>query len=691
MGRVPFLSRLEKWGGILDQSTGYAKKTSIRPSAGFRTDINGLRALAIIPVVAFHAGLMGIPGGFIGVDVFFVISGFLITGMLVREAENSGRVILGSFWAKRLRRLVPALALVVCVTLPFALLTSSPLVWGSLGRDAAASLTYASNILFAVDATDYFADDLSQSPFLHTWSLSVEEQFYVLWPLLVMLALLAARNSKFAIRPLLIVFFSVVIGCSLLLSIVLTEYRQGFAFYLLPARAWEFAGGGLLAILPAAVLTRGRAFSGACAYSGLAMLVGGFLLIHANHPFPGILAAVPGLGTILIIAAGYGLQEKKNLVARLLDSPTLQWIGTRSYSWYLWHWPAIVLVGVYFQSESVWLKIAAALCSLGLAAFTYKMVENKFRTSARLLSSTKLTFGAAGSTVLVVCFLAGMSMAAAASMTSREPYAKFAEARAVVSDQSCGMTATSTSGHSLCVMGDVDAKQSIMLMGDSHAGHWKAALSTAASENGVRLLVRWMSACPAAGLNVLTSKGNRVRGCPEFQAESLSIVKDEQPTAVIVSQSVDYAGSILSPDGLQLSEKEQTQLWRTALEQKISELQGTGATVGFIEDNPGTVFDSLLCQTRVLAAEKDCTTPRQEASSEPLRAIDAEVVAGAGVSAIFSPIDEICGPDRCRVVTPDGVPIYRDRTHLSEQWTKTQIPRLREFIKSLMTSPRPVL
>lgn len=671
----------------MDQLTRRAEKTNTKPPSEFRTDINGLRALAVVPVVAFHAGLLAIPGGFIGVDIFYVISGFLITGILVRQAEAGLGVALGSFWAQRLRRLVPALALVVVVTVPIFLLTSSPLVWGNLGRDALASITYVSNIVFAFDATDYFADDLTQSPFLHTWSLSVEEQFYVLWPLIVLLVLLIAARTKYALRPLLVVAFSAVIVISLVLSIVLTEFRQGMAFYLLPARAWEFAAGGLLSILPAALLSRARALSGAFSFAGVAVLVGGFLMIHDNDPFPGFLAAVPVVGTLLVIAAGGGLPQK-TIVSSLLDSGIMQWLGTRSYSWYLWHWPTIVLAGVFFQSDSIWLKVAAAFVSLGLAALTHKFVENRFRESGSLQRSTNLTFRAAGASLLIVSMIAGAALVAGRFMTANPPYAKFAQARAVVSSQGCDRSTSSAGGHALCEMGAVDSQKTIMLIGDSHAGQWKAALSEAAAQEGTRLLVRWKSACPVSGLNVITANGNLTKGCPEFHAETLAIAQEQRPGAIILAQSVDYAGRIRSYDGGVLAEQEQSTLWRTALGKKIGELRATGAQVGYIEDNPGTSFDSVLCETRILPMTKDCTARRDDVLSEPLRAVDSEVVARAGVTVVYSPTEVICDPVRCNVIGDGGVPIYRDRTHLSEQWTKTQLPQLRALIASLMESPQ---
>ena len=458
-----------------------------------------------------------VPGGFIGVDVFYVISGFLITGILLREAQSSGRIDLQQFWAKRLRRLMPALALVIAASFPFALLTISPLMWKDLAWQAIASMTYVSNFLFAANATDYFAEDVAQSPFLHTWSLGVEEQFYVLWPILILLVLVVAKRANLPVRTVLIFVFTATIVASFALSIFLTDARPEWAFYLLPARAWEFAAAGLVAAAPASFLDRGKAAGAVLVTLGLGLLAGGFVLIDAAAPFPGTLAVVPVLGTLLIIVGGTSADPgNTNAISKLLSWRPLQWVGDRSYSWYLWHWPLVVLPGAAFQSDSLWLKIVGSLCSLGLAAVTYRYVENRYRKHPKFVSSAQTTFVAAGTVTAAVVGLAVTVALCASVMTASPRYESFALARAVVSDQTCDRESTSPGGHRLCEMGDLGADETIMLIGDSHAGHWKAALSDAAAANHVRLVVRWMSACPASGLNVTDSKGNRLKGCPDF-------------------------------------------------------------------------------------------------------------------------------------------------------------------------------
>lgn len=659
-------------------------REAARDSRRFRNDINGLRALAVVPVVAFHAGISGLPGGFTGVDVFFVISGFLITGLLLREAEMTGRIALGHFWAKRLRRLVPALALVVAVTLTVSALTSSPLLWTTLARDATAAVTYVSNLLFAYDSTNYFADDLTQSPFLHTWSLSLEEQFYLVWPLLVVLALRLGNRIKLNLRLCLLVLFGALLVASLALSVLMTDVRQNLAFYLLPTRAWEFAAGGLLAVLPtASYKVRDRTCT-ILRFCGVILLAVSFLTVQSDGAFPGYTAAVPVLGTLMIIAAGNSSRGYADPVIAALESRILQWIGTRSYSWYLWHWPAITIACVIFQSDATWLKISAAVIALGLAVLTHKFVENKFRTADTLTKSNKVSFLAAGTTGMAISLIAGLLVVAAAWVNSKPPYMDYVAARGVVSSQECDRSSWSANGLPLCEMGDLNSERTIMLVGDSHAGHWKSALSAAASQSGIRLLVRWKSACPATGLNVITTNGDWVQDCPQFHNDTLNIVRQEKPAAVVLAQSNDYAGRILSREGSQLSGSKQLDLWGSELARTINQLAETGTQVGYIVDNPGTEFDSVLCQTRMLPFTKDCSNTREEVMSEPLREVDSSVLTTLNVQATFSPVDQICSKSRCEVTTPDGVPIYRDRTHLSEQWTKTQVPFLRDFLSSLL-------
>src|SRR3984885_5243991 len=308
--------------------------TAPQKSPEFRSDIEGLRAVAVLLVVACHCGVSWCRGGFIGVDVFFVLSGYLITGLLMAEIRRTSRLDLPRFYARRARRLLPALLLVLLATLAAGELIQGPQELEFAGRAARATALYISNVFFDHNAADYFAPDVESNPFLHTWSLGVEEQFYLVWPLLLLLGMQRRRSN----RPL-IWLLAGVASLSLLFCIWSTAHRPTLAFYELPARAWEFGLGGLLAC--AGVSTLRGATASLLGWLGLAAILVAAYVLRDGAGFPGWLATIPALGTVAVLSAGparspYG-------VGLLLDSPPMQYLGARSYSWYLWHWPFIVL------------------------------------------------------------------------------------------------------------------------------------------------------------------------------------------------------------------------------------------------------------------------------------------------------------------------------------------------------------
>ncbi|WEO78040.1 acyltransferase family protein [Cryobacterium sp. SO2] len=658
------------------------------PKKWFRGDINGLRAFAIIPVVVFHAGITAIPGGFVGVDIFYVISGFLITSILLKEATATGTIRFGTFWAKRLRRLVPAMALMVLVALPVAALLASPSRWPLLGKQAGASLLYFSNLLFAQQSTDYFAVDVNRSPFLHTWSLGVEEQFYVVWPFLILLGCWIAYRRRIPLRRVLAVAFGITFVVSLGLSIWATDAHPTWAFYMLPTRAWEFAAAGLLATLPVSRLIRTRRVGTIVTVAGLALLGYSFFGITENDPFPSYIALIPVLGTLLVIAGGSTpTMDDHSLPSRLLAARPVQWIGTISYSWYLWHWPFIILTAAALQTDSVLVKCVAAIASLGAAALGYYFVENPLRYSRRLTVSLKRTFIFAAAVTAGLCLLAG-SVYGAGRYINQLPLSPIASAAkvaiSITPDDSCDRTTPSESGIPICELGDVDSATTVMLVGDSHAAQWKAAMATAASESGIRLVMRWHSACPAIQVQVLALDNVRDKSCAPYQDQTLELAKELQPTAVIVSQSSAYDGEIIADNGSTIPESEQLATWETAYKSYLAELTPATGTVGVVVDNPRLDFEPNECLVRWHLFPDDCSSSRADAFDEvsTLNDLSQKVWTETGVTQVFDVTDQICTADRCAVID-DGVPVFRDYNHLSATWTATQVPKLKEWFAAL--------
>ena len=287
-------------------------------------------------MLAYHARIPGLTGGYIGVDVFYVVSGFLITGLIVRELQSTGRVDLVAFYARRARRLLPAALVVIALTVIASAIVLPPLRVPDVAADGAAAALYVSNIRFAAQATDYLQAELAPSPLLHFWSLGVEEQFYLFWPAL--LFLVAGRGVSVRRIGLVVALVAVL---SFALGVVWTATDAPLAFFLLPARAWELAVGASLALgisrlarLPARAATTAVA-------AGLALIVVGGIVFDTATPFPGRAALLPVAGAALVIAGG--LRQPLNPLSRLVAIPPMRWIGGISYSLYLWHWPLLVL------------------------------------------------------------------------------------------------------------------------------------------------------------------------------------------------------------------------------------------------------------------------------------------------------------------------------------------------------------
>ena len=371
----------------------------------FRPDIEGLRGLAIALVVIYHAGL-ALSGGFIGVDVFFVISGFLITGLLLRDRER-GVIRITAFYARRARRLLPAAALVALVTLLAADRLVSPLDRPSVSLDGAAAALSVANIRFAI-TTDYFSPVGSPSPFLHFWSLGVEEQFYLVWPALLALAALWRPRVGAA------VVLAAVLVASLVASVLVTDQAPSSAFYLLPTRAWQLAAGGLLAVgagagtgaldrVPRLLVAGARVVLGMAAWVGLGVIAAMAVVLDSSIAYPGLIAVVPTAAAVVLIAGG-GLSFGPGVLLRTLP---MRFLGRISYSLYLWHWPVLVLGGLAIGGT---LELGQSIGLVGIACLlavaTWALVEEPFRRGRIPLPALPhQTVGIGLATMLVVALV----------------------------------------------------------------------------------------------------------------------------------------------------------------------------------------------------------------------------------------------------------------------------------------------
>ena len=360
----------------------HAVRRDMEPLADttFRPDVEGLRAIAVVSVLIYHAWPKVLTGGFVGVDVFFVLSGFLITRLLVKELASSGTISLPTFWARRFRRLLPASSLMIVATLLASLWMLAPLSRKNLAMDTVGAATYSANFGFAARYGDYLAEQAARSdpsPLLHMWSLAVEEQFYLIWPLL----LLGLTRWAYRYRRLLVTVAAAMFVAGIGVSVWWTNTNATWAYYMLPARMSELLAGALLALSPALLASIPRALRAPLGWAGIAAILYAVFRFTEQTEFPGIAAMIPVLGTCAVIASaarrGDGWEPTP-----LLGHPVMQWIGKHSYGIYLWHWPVLVLARAKWGQEISSIALVACLAvSIALAAVSLKLVEDPTRHS----------------------------------------------------------------------------------------------------------------------------------------------------------------------------------------------------------------------------------------------------------------------------------------------------------------------
>jgi len=496
----------------------------------YRAEIDGLRALAVLPVVLYHAQFPGFSGGFVGVDVFFVISGFLITGILLSDME-AGTYSVSGFYERRIRRIMPSLLVVllfVVVAAPFSLLPSE---LSRLGEDLLGALLFVANIVFWLDS-GYFSSGSEAKPLLHTWSLGIEEQFYIFAPVIF---LLLTRHARRHLTWLL----AAALAASLLACVLLTRSNASTAFFLLPTRAWELLAGALLAVAvrtESGAVRLGARFNQALALAGLMLVVLPVFFYSKATSFPGYAALAPVAGAVLVIAYGEG-----TLVGRMLSSRAVVFVGLLSYSLYLWHWPLVV-----FFRNAGWLiswtgSVAVVSASLFLAWLTWRYVERPTRDRALFPSRSLLIWIALGSVIVVLSAVIYRTSDGWSSRVS-EQTRRMDQARFDTSPSrdKCHIRAGIRTPDAFCTLGQGDLH--VALWGDSHG----VELAQALSERGMRVTSVTYSACRPALVDLAESSRN---DCSEQNRITMEGLLGDSSLAAIVLVA-NYSGKVSRLDGL---------------------------------------------------------------------------------------------------------------------------------------------
>ena len=484
----------------------------------YRADVDGLRAVAIVPVLLFHANFAAFQGGFVGVDIFFVISGFLITGLIFPEVAQ-GRFSIRNFYERRVRRIFPALFAVLLFCTLVAAVLLLPGDFKSFGRSLLATTFFASNFFFYSES-GYFDTDAHGKPLLHTWSLAVEEQYYILFPLFLLFFQRYLRGQQ-------LLFTWLVVVVSLLLSVTLTPTQPEQSFYLAHTRAWELGLGALLA-LGAFPRAHRHVTRNAAALLGAALIVVAVTSYSGSVPFPGIAAAAPCVGAALIIWAGTG---GPNVVGRLLQTKPFVAVGLVSYSLYLWHWPLLVFARYWTVRELTRLEAVAALAVAAIAAsLSWRYVERPFRGKSGLLD--RRTLFAVAAAVMAVTATAGAVVASRSGFPGRMDPVTTALAAGADDrrprDWTCGNRSIgAVRKHRLCRIGAAsDLAPSFLVWGDSQARSLADAIGDVAAREGRAGLLATRNGC-APLVGVARQHDSKTRGCPEFAAEVLKLVEGD--------------------------------------------------------------------------------------------------------------------------------------------------------------------
>jgi peptidoglycan/LPS O-acetylase OafA/YrhL len=645
------------------------------PAANFRRDIEGLRAIAVLIVVAFHCRIPGFSGGFTGVDVFFAVSGYLMTGLLAAEVRNTQNLSLLRFYARRARRLLPASALTLLTTLIIGALVMAPQELAFAGRAGRSTALHVSNIFFATNSADYFAPSVETNPLLNMWSLDLEEQFYLLWPLLLMVPLLMWRSTRA-----LLVILSAVTMASLIVCVRLSGTDTTFAFYQLPARAWEFGVGGLVALLPLAKLRVPTGCWIALGWSGL------MAILWAGHAtsvsqFPGLLALVPVTGTVVVLAACS--QRPARGADVLLAARPLQKLGAISYSWYLWHWPFLVLATAFVPGLSATSKALVALGALAAAELTYRLVENPIRFHPYLVARPAVTLGLAVVVTAGTLSAAMLSMRLASHLADTpvlKGIAQEADDIASMPRQQCVSLAGSPEVKT-CEFGSVSSRTNVVLFGDSHAIEWFNALLRMAERRGVKLTTVIKSGCPS--VDVTNGPPGDREACQRWRSQAIDRVVAMRPSLVIIA---NYSGLTNERKAAGTSVDE----WMNGTKRTLVTLTTSGLPVAVIRDNPSFNIDIPACLARSVRSawyrSISCDMDRTASLNPAIFA--AEKVAARGLPNVqfIDLTDQLCGERVCWA-EKQGVVMYRDDNHLTGRFADTLTEEVTAQILPMLNAP----
>lgn len=675
-----------------------------RAARTFLPEVQALRAIAVALVVAFHLYPAGrlTQGGFVGVDVFFVISGYLITSHLLREVEHTGTVRLGAFYARRARRLLPASLLVLLAALGLTIAYLPQTDWSGAATETMASAFYVQNLYLASQSVTYSAQGAAPSAVQHYWSLSVEEQFYLLWPAIILLALWVNRRRR-GTRPVTTVGAALVLVCaaSFVASVLWTRTSAAQAYFVTPTRAWEFGTGALIVLVLRRWVPTPRQAT-ALRIIGLLAITASSVRLSQASAFPGWVAAVPVLGTAAVIAAG--APQPGSIMDRLVNLPPTQWLGRISYSVYLWHWPLIVVAPYALTEDTLrWYhKLAIIVLTLVLAHLTQRFVEDATRYVPALRRRTRPALLAALAGMLVVLG-AGQATQAYADNETRRIEAVLRSrttdecfgARAGLNQARCPQAfterplAASIKGdfplQNFCGNRDAGDRiqrcmwfknaKTVALVGDSHAQQWLPVLQTDFRKIGWNLVIYYKPECaPTHGdLPRFLHKTRGPQECADWTRRVAGLLAKDKPDLILTTAYYSASGGVPAAD---LTRGYQ-QAWASFT---------PVAPVLVLRDSPNTGEQAMPACVKVHMVDvRGCSRPRSLALADAPLVEAVKTYSGGGDVSLIDFTDAYCDATTCYGVV-GSVPVYADRNHLTVSFERTLVGPLMQRLQAAMAS-----
>jgi peptidoglycan/LPS O-acetylase OafA/YrhL len=657
---------------------------------GFRFDIQGLRAVAVGMVVLYHAGLP-IPGGFTGVDIFFVLSGFVIAQMMLRQHQSGEGISLLSFFGKRFKRLTPALAVMVSTVLLLSIVLLSPFGGQqAVAQTALGAMLLAANLVIAVTSGGYFDAPAESNALLNTWSLSVEEQFYLAFPLLLILGWhLDKHRTK--VKSSAVVILAALFFISFALAMAVpqltnsTELPGFLGFYSPIARVWEFAAGALLALAAPHLRMRSRRYALAFGITGFGLLSVSALLINEDTRFPGPATIIPVAGTLLLLASG---TNKSVLTTRLLSLRPVTLIGDYSYSIYLWHWPAIVVAATVL-GRSRWVLVSAVLISMIPAVASYRWVEQPIRRAEwkgarQWRRAIVLTFSAP--LVLALLVLLGAQAKWWINWES-QPSRTEQIARSTCVDSAFGPV--------LCRWSAAETRGEILLVGDSQAYAFADGVVEAANSLGYDVVVSSRSGCP---LLTVDTSGSKPLDCASWQRTVLDYAEGTRPAAVILAnRSLGYVNpqlnwrTFLSEEGVPSDYESASLRYEQGLREVAERLRNQQVPILVLQNIPEPSIlrqrDSIIRRLILDPLPENFDASTTLSLRERASLIEIDVAAEFAGVQLFDPAETLCRGTTCDLVRGESL-LYLDTFHLSRTGSLSLVESLTGALLALGIEPK---